>query len=325
MEINKVHNIDFLNNTLPDKCANLIIADPPYYKVKGDFDFIWKTFDDYLKDVEKWAIECKRILADNGTLLWYGDNKNIAYSQIIMDKYFKFNNNLIWYKKNLEGGMFGSVGRNNLRSFPICTERILMYSNNLNYNSSQNLENNIDLFKPIKDYFLDQKKKSSYTFKQINQKCFKSASNGGGMASNILTSYKKGWVFPTKEKYEALQKIGLCPKPYDKIKTEYENLRRPFSNSFKLNEVLQFDTNRRKKYKHDTVKPEKLTRTLILTCSRQKDLVVVPFAGSGTECAMSLKENRKFIGFELIPECADMSNNRVQEIAKQTEFIEPKH
>ena len=57
MELNKVYNIDFLNNTLPDKCANLIISDPPYYKVKGDFDFIWKTFDDYLSDVEKWCLE----------------------------------------------------------------------------------------------------------------------------------------------------------------------------------------------------------------------------------------------------------------------------
>ena len=81
--MNTVHNIDFLNNTLPDKCANLIIADPPYYKVKGDFDFVWNSFEDYLKDVEKWAIECKRLLADNGTLLWYGDAKNIAYAQPI--------------------------------------------------------------------------------------------------------------------------------------------------------------------------------------------------------------------------------------------------
>ena len=67
MELNKIYHGDFLNNTLPDKCANLIIADSPYYKVKGEFDFIWKTFEDYLKDVELWAIECKRLLADNGS------------------------------------------------------------------------------------------------------------------------------------------------------------------------------------------------------------------------------------------------------------------
>ena len=88
MELNKIHNINFLNNTLPDKCASLIIADPPYYEVKGDFDFIWANFDEYLADVERWGKECKRLLADNGTLFWWGHAKRIAYNQVILDKYF---------------------------------------------------------------------------------------------------------------------------------------------------------------------------------------------------------------------------------------------
>src|SRR5574344_67203 len=120
---------DFLNNNLPDKCANLIIADPPYFEVKGDFDFIWKSFDDYLKDVEKWAIECKRILADNGTLFWYGHAKNIAYAQIIFDKHFNLINNLVWDK----GSFMGLEESEGLRSFAPCTERILMYSNEDNF------------------------------------------------------------------------------------------------------------------------------------------------------------------------------------------------
>lgn len=33
-------------------------VDPPYFEVKGAFDFVWNSFEDYLKDVEKWAIEC---------------------------------------------------------------------------------------------------------------------------------------------------------------------------------------------------------------------------------------------------------------------------
>ena len=60
MELNKIYNTDWLNNELPDKSVHLIIADPPYFETKGDFDFIWETFEGYLKDVEKWAIECKR-------------------------------------------------------------------------------------------------------------------------------------------------------------------------------------------------------------------------------------------------------------------------
>ena len=103
--INQVLHSDFLKNELPDKCAKLIIADPPYFEVKGEFDFIWKSFHEYLKDVEQWAIECKRILADGGTLLWYGHAKKIAYTQIILDKIFTIENNIARMKQNLTSAM----------------------------------------------------------------------------------------------------------------------------------------------------------------------------------------------------------------------------
>ena len=49
--------------------------------------------------------------------------------------------------------------------------------------------------------------------------------------------------------------------------------------------------------------------------SRQNDLVLVPFAGSGTECAMAIKENRNFIGFEINAEYVKLCNERLDTIA----------
>ena len=323
MNINQIIHDDWMNNNLPDKSVQLLISDPPYFEVKGDFDFIWKSFEDYLKDVEKWAIECKRLLADNGTLFWYGHAKKIAYTQIIFDKFFNLINNLVWNK----GSFMGLEESEGLRSFAPCTERILMYDNSVNKTGLQEIQNNQTLYKPIRDYFLQQKNKCEYTFKEINEKCFGSASNGGGMASNILTSYKDGWTFPTREKYESLQKIGLCLNPYDLIKQEYEGLRkeyeelrRPFVNYFKLQEVINYGNEATKigsKYEHDTCKPETLTRALILTCSRQNDLVFVPFAGSGTEVAMAIKEGRNAIGFDIEKKYVEMGNKRVDLIKAQ--------
>lgn len=54
MEANEIYNGDFMSNGLPDHCADLIVADPPYYRVKGDFDSVWDSLEDYLKDVEIW-------------------------------------------------------------------------------------------------------------------------------------------------------------------------------------------------------------------------------------------------------------------------------
>ena len=100
MESNVVYHLDFLRNKLPDHCANLIIADPPYFEVKGDFDFTFDDFQHYLQHVEAWAKECARILAENGTLIWWGDYRRIAYAQIILDNYFNLLTNGVWVKIN---------------------------------------------------------------------------------------------------------------------------------------------------------------------------------------------------------------------------------
>tara|TARA_R110000772_G_scaffold252509_1_gene367929 strand:+ start:534 stop:1478 length:945 start_codon:yes stop_codon:yes gene_type:complete len=310
MELNKVHNIDFLNNDLPDKCAKLIIADPPYYKVKGDFDFIWKTFDDYLKDVEKWAVECKRILADNGTILWYGDAKNIAYAQVIFDKHLNLLNSIVWENTNDHKQQIRF--NEDLRSFAPLTERILMYSNET-YNLTQCVF-------MIRDYIRAEivKSKGKVVLKQVNE-ALGTATNGGGVASACLSLDKAEPTMLTKEMYQKLQTwcMPYLTKEYEELRKEYEELRRPFNNSLHLGDVIRLPNYETSDYDHDTIKPEKLTRILINTCSRENDLVVVPFAGSGTECAMSAKEKRPFIGYEITEKHAKMSQERANKILKE--------
>jgi site-specific DNA-methyltransferase (adenine-specific) len=321
MEVNKIHNINFLDNTLPDKCANLIIADPPYFEVKGEFDFIWKSFNDYLQDVEKWAVECKRLLADNGTLFWYGHAKKIAYAQIIFDKYFNLENNIA-----IEFNRQTKKGVEDFRCFAPVSERLLMYSNE---SESTNLENalyaeSVKVFTPIIEYMKEQKRmiKEYFEMKTDNEfnEYINKLTNTKSVVSRHYFTYSQ-WFFPTAEIYAKLQTINneVFKKEYEVFKKEYEELRRPFNNFMKLFDIMSFDQEAHitGKYDHDTCKPETLTRALILTCSRPNDLVVVPFSGSGTECAMSVKEGRKTIGFEITEKHAKMSNDRVQNILRQ--------
>ena len=57
--------------TLPCECIDLIIADPPYFQIRGDFDFDWKTRCDYLAWMRQVLLGCRRILKPTGTLiLW---------------------------------------------------------------------------------------------------------------------------------------------------------------------------------------------------------------------------------------------------------------
>ena len=49
---------------------------------------------------------------------------------------------------------------------------------------------------------------------------------------------------------------------------------------------------------HPTQKPEKLLAKLILASSKEGDLVLDPFAGSGSTLVTAKKLNRQFIGIE---------------------------
>jgi DNA modification methylase len=70
-------------------------------------------------------------------------------------------------------------------------------------------------------------------------------------------------------------------------------------------------------FEHETVKSEEQTRAMILTCSRPNDIVCVPFAGSGTECAMAAKEKRLFVGFETNLDHVMTARKRVADVLSQ--------
>jgi len=305
--VNTVFNTDWMNNTLPDKSVQLIIADPPYFEVKGEFDFIWKTFDEYLQQVELWAKECKRVLADNGTLFWYGHAKKIAYTQIIFDKLLNLENNI-----TIEFNRQTKKGVEEFRCFAPVSERLLMYSVGDDYHDNVRLS-----IKYIQDYLATITTRNELAEILLQTGNCRNSESAKQNANNILSQRSHKPQMITEYQY------NLIPNPdkkeYETLRTEYETLRRPFNNFMKLYDVMKFDQEAHitGNYDHDTCKPETLTRALILTCSREKDLVLIPFAGSGTECAMCVKENRNFIGFEIEERYTKMANDRTDLIKQQ--------
>jgi len=267
LEVNKIYHDDWMNNQLPDKSVQLIIADPPYYKVKGEFDFVWKTFDDYLQDVERWAIECKRVLADNGTLYWYGDAKNIAYAQIIFDKHFNLLNSLVWENTNDHKQQIRF--NPDLRTFAPLTERILVYSNEMGWDTPLSLVyQNDNCFAEIKEYLYSETEALKMTWKEINRDLLGTTfEGGGGRAYNMLSRTRTRWDFPDEENYKKLQKSGRFQKSYEQLKKEYEQLKkeyekmmRPFNNERFYGDVIRIPNYETGNYAHDTIKPEKPTR-----------------------------------------------------------------
>ena len=320
-----IYNLDFLKNGLPDHCADLIIADPPYYRVKGDFDQVWNTFSDYLEDVGKWAEECARLLSYNGTLIWFGSHRNIAYSQIILDRHFHLLNNCIVDKKNSIQKKFASP--DNQRSFFSNDERFLIYESSSEdkdeslggkaknfYNTRLGLLKS-QCVKPVIDYLNAERERAGFTVKQINEAL------GTYMASHWFT-YKSQFELPRPEWYERLREL-FNSRPgggrNDYLRKDYDYLRRPFRMEGRQSDIFSFtvDSGISSRLGHPTVKDIKLIRLLVRCLSREGQLVVEPFAGSGTGCLAAAEYGRRYIGYEIDKRYCDIARKRLKVIDKR--------
>lgn len=116
IEINQIYNQDCITymKTLPDNCIDLIIADPPYFKiVKDDWDNQWKTEQDYLNWCEQWIIEAYRILKSTGSFyLWAGIGKHKSHPlfkliEMCENNEFIFQDWITWKKQKGLGSKQG--------------------------------------------------------------------------------------------------------------------------------------------------------------------------------------------------------------------------
>lgn len=70
----------------------------------------------------------------------------------------------------------------------------------------------------------------------------------------------------------------------------------------------------KEKYKHPTIKPINIIKTLIENSSQENDIVLDCFCGSGTTCIASKELGRRFIGFEIDPQYFKIAIDRLNGI-----------
>jgi len=79
---------------------------------------------------------------------------------------------------------------------------------------------------------------------------------------------------------------------------------------------------------HSTQKPEELLKRVILSSSKEGDLILDPFSGSGTTCAVAKKLNRRAIGIEKEIKYVEIAKKRLDSINtedyKHLQLKEPK-
>ena len=101
------------------------------------------------------------------------------------------------------------------------------------------------------------------------------------------------------------------------------NLQHPLgrvTRDFIEDDVIQTSFNQKEKFvqdeklEHGATFPEKLIKPFILSTSKENDMILDPFIGSGTTAKVSLENGRKCIGYEISPVFVDTCYQRFGQV-----------
>jgi len=241
-----------LMRTLPDGCAQLVIADPPYnLGPRFGLEKEWVRDEKWLPWCREWLNESHRVLSHDGNLFVYGIHHYLCYLHVYLYEIgMKYRRQIIW---NYENG-FTSYKR----SLATHYEPLLWFSKSDNY-----------FFKELREPYKSQER-----------------------LKNRITKNGKVWT----------------PHPEGRI----------------AGDVWKFPTLagrrfRDEKVDHPTQKPLSLSNRIVEHFSEPGSLIVVPFAGSGTECVAAAANSRRYWGAELNSSYVDIARTRLKEFDNLSE------
>lgn len=127
------------------------------------------------------------------------------------------------------------------------------------------------------------------------------------------------WFTKSKENYkfnlDAVKIPALNYRP-DRYKSQLKNP----SDVWKISMV---SGNFEERTTHPAQYPERLIERIIGCSTNENDVVLDPFIGSGTTAVVAKKMNRQYIGYEIIQEYIDISNQRINN-CKRGELLDEK-
>jgi len=301
--------------------VDLILTDLPYGTVKDiknvNHGMSGKCEWDVVIDTDKIIQIANRILRKNGKMVLFAQQPftNELINKAIPNVPFSYS--MIWEKDHFANALTAKKAPLNYY------EDVLVFSKN--HPKYDNTGNN-----PVRDYLIQEKKKTGLTNKQLNNLFSDYTNKKGNRDRSVLEHYwgKAQFTFPTKEIYEnVLQPIGFFNKPYSYI----EEIGKPYRlmindllnnenpSTFNLWEGNKFKSNILKYKKdytgdHPTQKPVLLLEDLIKTFSNENDLVVDLTMGSGSTGVACVNTNRNFIGIELDDKYFEIAENRINNL-----------
>ena len=280
---------------IPDASIDLIATDPPFNTGRdwGAFNDKWEGgIKGYLKFMEARCVEMHRVLKDTGSFYLHCNPTASHYLKVMLDGVFgikQFRDEIVWKRTNShsDSKLFGSIH-----------DIILFYSKsgNVVFNSPFKLLTKSEKLKKFP--LIDENGRKYNTDTPIfNQPSMQERSNLCYEYKGAVNPHPSGWRV-SKEKLIKMDKAG-----YIIWREGKRPLRKAYADEYKGKPIGSLWTDipiasRNERTGYPTQKPIALYERIIKASSNEGDVVLDPFAGSGTTLDTAHTLGRHWIGID---------------------------
>jgi len=312
--------------------VDAVITDPPYGKVKGDFDNEWTNRRGMLPDAERWIDAIVPTMKPNATLWWFAWPSLAGRIEERIAQRLNVLAHIVWTKPTAQGN---KCRKEFLRAPMPVTERILMaehYGADNMAKGEATYSAKCDelrgfVFEPLRAYLVGERDRAGFTTRKVAEAYQQRTGSRTvtGMAGHWFERVQ--WTLPTAETYEWLRSLfggDHLRREYEDLRSEYEDLRRFFDcrSGDQFSDVWSFAAPTFN-HGHPTEKPVGLMSYIVRLSVRENGTALDPFMGSGTTGVAAIQLGRKFIGIEREPKYFDIACKRIEQAVAQGQLFEP--
>ena len=280
---------------LPVGEAHVLLTDPPYFQVKDeDWDNQWAQAAEFLAWLGGVLDTAKPALTANASAWVFAGPALASSVEAVVRERFRVLNHVRWVK---EAGWHQKAELAAQRRFLTPWEGIVFAEQFHDVYDEQAKALHKEVFAPLGRYIQTERERAGITRSDLEVRLGYVSSADPTRGTALAYRWEEGSSLPTAEAYERMR--AVLGQGY--LRREYEDLRRPFvlKPGRPVSDVWSFPTVAPYPGKHPCEKPGVLLRHMIEVSSRTGDLILDPFAGSGSTLLAARDLGRRAVGIEM--------------------------
>jgi len=305
---------------LEDDSVNLVVTSPPYFKQRKYTDDVREIGSEigpgfYLQTLHGIFNECRRIIKPTGSIVWnMGDiyiNKSLqlipyqfAISMLTHHKELKLINDITWVKSN-------PTPRQYNKRLVSATEPFFHFvkSDDYYYNRDEFLKTE----EPIKRIVSSKKGRGYIDLIQKSELTQFEKTQALLHLQQVVSEVHEGKISDFRMKIRGVHKKAFGGQQggrNNQIDNQGFTIIR-FTGQKLKRDIIESPVANTKNIDHPAVFPLKVITEVIQLLSKEDDIILDPFCGSGQVCLAAKLLQRNYLGIDLNPEYCKIAKNRL--------------